>query len=74
MTNIISGAKTPKQKLKERFNMNNKVFKYLILKNERQMLRNFINAESEEKARTMLEKEHPECDEIRLTEVFPNTY
>jgi hypothetical protein len=54
--------------------MNKKVFKYLILKNNRQMMRNFINAESQEKARTMLEKEHPECDEIRLTEVFPNTY
>ena len=49
------------------------VFRYRILKDDRQILTNYINAETREDAMHMLEQEHVEC-EILLTEVFGNTW
>ena len=49
------------------------VFQYRILKDDRQLLTNYINAETRADAKAMLEQEHVEC-EIRLTEVFGNTW
>ena len=45
------------------------VFRYRILKDNRQILTNWINAETREDAMQKLKDEHVEC-EIRLTEVF----
>jgi type II secretory pathway component PulF len=50
-----------------------KCFKYNIVKNDRKILKNYINAENKADAIAKLEKEHVGC-EIRLTEVFPNTW
>lgn len=44
-------------------------FRFRILKDDRQILTNWINAESREDAMTKLKDEHVEC-EIHLTEVF----
>lgn len=48
-------------------------FRFRILKDNRQILTNWINAETREDAMQKLEQEHVEC-EIRLTEVFGNTW
>ena len=47
-------------------------FKFRIIKNNREILTNWINADSREDAMQKLNEEHKEC-EIRLTEVFGAT-
>ena len=46
-----------------------RVFRFRIYRDNRQILTNWINAESREDAMQKLQREHVEC-EIRLTEVF----
>jgi len=53
--------------------MSMRCFRFRILKDDRQILTNWINAETREDAMQKLEQEHVEC-EIRLTEVFGNTW
>ena len=53
--------------------MSMSVFKYRILKDNRQILTNYINAETREDALAKLEQEHVECV-IHLTEVYGNTW
>jgi hypothetical protein len=49
--------------------MNNKVFKYTIIKNNQKILQNYLNTPNIGEALAMLEQKHSDCN-IHLTEVF----